>query len=144
MTGSRTTGFSVRARLLSFQPAGRGFATLLRSQHNAWVHAFATVLVVALGLMVELERVEWLALVFAIVSVWAAEALNTAVEFLCDVVCPDLHPLVACAKDVAAAAVLICAAGALLVAALVFGPRFRGGEGTGHPQGLERAAGGRE
>jgi diacylglycerol kinase (ATP) len=56
------------------------------------------------------------------VSVWAAEALNTAFEFLCDVACPEFDPLVARAKDVAAAAVLICALGAAMVGGIVFGP----------------------
>jgi diacylglycerol kinase (ATP) len=63
------------------------------------------------------------ALVLAIVSVWTAEAMNTAFEFLCDVVSPDFHPMVEKAKDVAAGAVLVCAIGAAGVGALVLGPR---------------------
>lgn len=78
----------------------------------------------ALGLALRLERMEWLALVFAMVLVWAAEALNTALELLCDVASPGFHPLVRRAKDVAASAVLICALGAVVVAALVFVPHF--------------------
>jgi diacylglycerol kinase (ATP) len=71
-----------------------------------------------------LTLLEWVALVLAIVAVWTAEALNTAFEFLCDVASPQFHPLVAKAKDVAAGAVLICAAGALAIAAVVFAPRL--------------------
>lgn len=96
----------------------------MASQHNAWVHAVATVLTIGLGVRLGIGRFEWLALVFAIVSVWTAEALNTAFEFLCDVASPSFHPLVARAKDVAAAAVLICAAGALAIAGLVFVPHL--------------------
>jgi diacylglycerol kinase (ATP) len=114
--------FSVGARIRSFGYAGRGLGTLLASQHNAWLHAAATIVVVGAGLALGLSRFEWLALVFAIVVVWAAEALNTAFEFLCDVASPQFHPLVARAKDVAAGAVLICALGALVTAALVFAP----------------------
>jgi diacylglycerol kinase (ATP) len=108
--------------LRSFNYAGRGLWTLLASQHNAWIHAAATAAVVGAGLLLGLERFEWLALVFAIMAVWTAEALNTAFEFLCDVASPQFHPLVARAKDVAAAAVLICAAGAIVTAVLVFAP----------------------
>jgi diacylglycerol kinase (ATP) len=118
-----TREFSVGARLRSFVYAGRGFGTLA-TQHNAWIHAAATVVTVALGLALGLERMEWLALVFAMVLVWAAEALNTALELLCDVASPGFHPLVRRAKDVAASAVLICALGAVVVAALVFAPHF--------------------
>jgi diacylglycerol kinase len=39
---------------------------------------------------------------------------------------PDFHPLVGRAKDVAAAAVLICALGALTIAGLVFAPAIEG------------------
>ena len=57
----------------------------------------------------------------AIVSVWTAEALNTAFEFLADVASPEYHPLVAKAKDVSAGAVLISAIGSVVVGVLIFG-----------------------
>lgn len=94
------------------------------SQHNAWLHAAATLAVIGAGAAVRLQRLEWLGLVVATVLVWMAEAINTAFEFLCDVASPGFHPLVARAKDVAAAAVLICAAGALATAAFVFAPHL--------------------
>lgn len=115
-------GFSLGARLRSFVYAGRGVRTLLASQHNAWIHAAATCVVVGAGLLFGVGRFEWLALVVAIVSVWVAECLNTAFELLCDVASPQFHPLVARAKDVAAGAVLLCAVGAVVTAALVFVP----------------------
>jgi len=114
--------FSPAARLRSFVYAGRGIGTMLVSQHNAWIHAAATLSVVGLGLALGIPRLEWVALVIAIVSVWAAEAINTAFEFLCDVASPEFHPLVEAAKDVAAGGVLICAIGASLTGALILGP----------------------
>lgn len=116
--------FSWAARARSFVYAGRGLRTMLVSQHNAWIHAAATLAVIALGIVCQVERVEWIVLILAVVSVWTAEALNTALEFLCDVASPDFHPLVEKAKDVAAGAVLICALGATAVGILVFGPRL--------------------
>lgn len=115
-------GFSWTARLRSFLYAGRGVRTMVLSQHNAWVHAVATLVVVTSAVGLGVSRVEWMVLVLAMVSVWTAEALNTALEFLCDVAAPDFHPLVEKAKDVAAGAVLICALGSVCVGALVFGP----------------------
>jgi diacylglycerol kinase (ATP) len=56
--------------------------------------------------------------------VWTAEALNTAFEFLCDVASPEFHPLIQKAKDVAAAAVLLSAAGAVIIGLLVFVPHL--------------------
>ncbi len=114
--------FSFTARLHSFRYALTGLRTLLLTQHNAWIHAAATVVVVAAGLVLGLSRAEWCWLVLAMALVWMAEALNTALEFLADAVTQEFHPLILQAKDVAAAAVLIAAIGALVIGLLVFGP----------------------
>ena len=114
--------FSPAARLRSFVYAGRGIRAMIASQHNAWIHAAVTCSTVGLGLALGIPRLEWLAVVLAIVSVWTAEALNTAFELLCDVASPEFHPLVEAAKDVAAGAVLICAIGAAITGVLVLGP----------------------
>jgi diacylglycerol kinase (ATP) len=112
------------SRLRSFGHAFRGLKTLLQTQHNARIHALATVLVVAAGAVAGLSRAEWALIALAVAGVWAAEALNTAVEFLVDLASPELHPLAAKAKDVAAGAVLVAAIGAVLVGAFVFGPHL--------------------
>jgi len=114
--------FRLRQRLHSFRYAWAGLATLLRTQHNAWIHAAATVLVIALGAWLRLSSAEWLWLVLAMVLVWMAEAFNTALELLADAVTREQHPLIGRAKDVAAAAVLIAALGALIIGMLVLGP----------------------
>ena len=63
--------FSIAARLRSFVYAARGIRTVIASQHNAWIHAGATMAVIALGFGCGVHRFEWLALIVAIVSVWA-------------------------------------------------------------------------
>jgi diacylglycerol kinase (ATP) len=102
-----------------------GVLTLFREQHNAWIHALATLLVVAVGLYFGLSRLEWCALILAVMAVWCAEALNTALELLADASVPERHPLVAKAKDVAAGAVLLTAVGAAIVGAVVLWPYLR-------------------
>ena len=109
-------------RLRSFGHAFRGLAILLRTQHNARIHALATILVVAVGALLRISPAEWALIALAIVCVWVAEALNTSIEFLVDLASPERHPLAAKAKDVAAGAVLIAAIGSVIVAVLVFGP----------------------
>jgi len=114
--------FQLRQRLRSLRYALAGLRTLMRTQHNAWLHAGASVAVVAAGLYFGLTRAEWSWLVLAITAVWMAEAFNTALEFLADAAAPEFHPLIGQAKDVAAAAVLITALGALVIGVLVLGP----------------------
>ena len=109
-------------RLRSFGYAIRGLKVLLQSQHNARIHALATILVATAGALLRISLTEWALVALAIVCVWAAEALNTAIEFVVDLVSPEHQPIAAKAKDVAAAAVLIAAIGALVIGGLVFGP----------------------
>jgi diacylglycerol kinase (ATP) len=118
--------FDLRARIRSFRHALRGIWLTLSTQHNAWIHAAATLGVVAASFWFGIARGEWLAVVLAIVAVWTAEALNTAFEALCNVASPEFHPLVARAKDIAAGAVLISAIGAVAIGLVVFGPRLLG------------------
>jgi len=94
---------------------------MLQSQRNAWLHAVATLVVVAAAFALHVPRADWCVLILAIVAVWTAEALNAAFEFLCDVASPEFQPLVEKAKDVAAGAVLT-AVGAALLGVLVFSP----------------------
>ena len=116
--------FQFTGRVRSFKYAFNGIRIMIRSQHNAWLHALATALVIGAGLFLEIARFEWNWLILAIMAVWSAEALNTAFEFLADATTPAYHPLIGKAKDVAAGAVLIAALGSVLIGALVFGPHL--------------------
>jgi len=124
VTTARAFEFSGRIR--SFVHAGRGVAVMLASQHNAWIHATATLAVVVLGFVLRIPSASWCLLTLAAASVWVAEAMNTAFEFLCDVASPEFHPLVKKSKDVAAGAVLLSAVGAVIVGTIVFGPYLWG------------------
>jgi diacylglycerol kinase len=111
-------------RLVAFRDAFRGLRILCATQPNARFHLVATVGVLGAGVWFRLVAWEWVALVFAIVIVWAVEALNTAIEFTVDLVSPEPHFLAGWAKDVAAGAVLVASVGAVVVGCLVFGPHL--------------------
>lgn len=114
--------FSLRARCKSFRYAAAGIGFTLRSQHNAWLHLLAAVLVCLAGWFLDVTVADWRWLIVLIALVWFAELMNTAFEYLCDVVAPEYHPAVKHAKDIAAGAVLICALCAALTGVLVFWP----------------------
>jgi len=78
--------------------------------------------VVLLAWWFGVSDMEWIALVLAIALVMGAEAMNTALEYVVDLASPDWHALARDAKDVAAAAVLVCSVGAAVVGAVVFWP----------------------
>jgi len=114
--------FQFTGRIRSFKHAFRGIRTMLCSQQNARIHALATILAVLAGFFFRITGHEWCWIVLAITAVWAAEAMNTALELLSDATSPAFHPLIKKAKDVAAASVLIAAIGAVIIGGLVFGP----------------------
>ena len=114
--------FSIASRLRSFRYAASGIATMLNTQHNARIHLAMTLLVSALGGWLHISADDWRWLTVAIVLVWVAESMNTAFEYLCDVVSPEFHPSVEKAKDIGAGAVLICSAGAAVLGALTLWP----------------------
>ena len=113
-----------RKRLKSFGYAFKGLRTLITTQPNLAVQLFAAFIAISAGFYFNLGAGEWLAVILAIALVIITEAVNTAIEFLTDLVSPDYHPLAGKVKDVAAAAVLIAAIFALIVGIIVFGPRL--------------------
>ncbi|HLP06651.1 MAG TPA: diacylglycerol kinase family protein [Opitutaceae bacterium] len=112
------------SRVRSFRYALAGLRTLAATQPNFRIHLLATGGVILAGALLGISRGDWLWLAAAVFSVWLAEAFNTALELLADAVTTETHPLIGRAKDCAAAAVLISAAGALVVGGLVLGPRL--------------------
>lgn len=115
---------SVQRRINSFRYAFRGLADLLRSQVNARIHLAISAGVLLAGFWLGLSRLEWAAIVGCMALVLALEAVNTALEYLTDLVSPGQHPLAGKAKDVAAAAVLIGAIGAAVVGLIIFLPKL--------------------
>ena len=122
MTNAPSAPRRANSRLESFRHAFAGCLYMVRTQRNAWIHGSATVAVTALGLWLGLNRLEWAAIVLVIGLVWMAEFVNTALEAVVDLACPDLHPLAKAGKDVAAAAVLVGAVTSVIVGLLILGP----------------------
>ncbi len=116
----------IERRLASFRCALNGLGRMFRSQTNARIHLVATGLVIAAGALLRISIAEWCLVTLAIAAVLAAEAFNTALEELTDLVSPGQHPLAGRAKDSAAGAVLVTAIGAAFVGGLVFLPRALG------------------
>ena len=115
---------NLKKRLASFGFAFKGIAILIRTQENAQIHLWAVVTVIILGFLLKISTNEWCFIIFASSMVLAAEAINTAIEFIVDLVSPDYHPLAGQAKDVAAAAVLLNALGAAIVGMIIFVPKL--------------------
>ena len=118
--------FSVATRAKSFTHAGRGIWIVLKTTHNAWIQLALLALAVLLGVVVKIDRTDWLLIILAAGLVLTAEAFNTAIETAIDLASPEDHPFARDTKDVAAGAVLISAVTAFLIGVFIFVPRVFG------------------
>ena len=122
VSNSESPRFTLRARLASLQFAGRGLCDLVCSEQNARVHLVATLLVCIAGYGLRLSLDDWRWVTAACALVWMAEAMNTAIERLCDHVTPEFHDAIGRVKDLAAGAVLVASIAAALIGVLTLGP----------------------
>lgn len=123
--------FSLAARAKSVSYALSGLGFVIRNEHNARIHIAAAIVIITLGTFYQIKATDWVILVLAIVSVWFAETINTAFEYLCDVVSPQKNESVRRAKDIAAGAVLIAAIGAVIIGSIVMFPYIENGPTIG-------------
>jgi diacylglycerol kinase len=111
-------------RLQSFQYAFSGIWYTFRTQRNAQIHVSIAVFIVVLGLLLKLNLTEWAILTLTTGFVFSMELLNTATESAMDYVATEFHPQIKVVKDVAAGGVLVAAITAVIVGALILGPRL--------------------
>lgn len=106
----------------SFSYAWNGIKTSFISETNFKIHTAFAVLAIALAVMLGISSVEWIVVLFCIALVMLTEMLNTAIEKLCDLVQPDMHPVIKKVKDITAGAVLIAAVCSLIAGIIIFLP----------------------
>lgn len=114
--------YDFKKQLRSFGYAWKGIRCCVGKEQNLSFHLIATVLVVIAGWQLGITRTEWAILLLCIGMVIAAELFNTAIEKLVDLVSPGRHPLAGQVKDIAAGAVLVCAATAAIIGLIIFVP----------------------
>lgn len=120
----KNDGFTLRKRLKSFKFAFNGIRLLITREHNAWIHCFAAICVIIAGFAFDISTTEWIAVTFAIGTVLAAEAVNSSIEAIADLVSPEYNEAIKRTKDLAAGAVLILAISAAIIGLIIFVPKI--------------------
>lgn len=116
--------FTIKKRLKSFTYAWKGIKSVLRKEHNSWIHSGMGILVILFGIILKLSVNEWIAIIICIGMVFTAEALNTAIERLVNLVSPQQNKQAGDVKDIAAGAVLITCIAAAIVGLIIFIPKL--------------------
>jgi len=108
----------------SLNYALQGIQYLIKNENNFGIHLIATILVIPVGFYCQLQTWEWCIITIAIGMVTTAEALNTSIELLTDLITQEKHPLAKKAKDTAAGAVLLSTLTAITVGSLILLPKL--------------------
>lgn len=114
-----------RSLLWSFNYAIDGIVYALRTQRNMRLHVMAAAFVLTAAVLLDVSRLELVALLFAIGFVLFTELVNTAIESAVDISVERFDPRAKVAKDVAAGGVLISSLIAVAVGYVIFFDRAR-------------------
>lgn len=93
-----------------------------RYEQSLWLHGFATIFAIILGIIFKIKLSEWAIIFIALGSILALELINTAIEAAVDLTTTKIHPLAKIAKDCGSAASFIMSIVAIVIALFVFGP----------------------
>ena len=107
----------------SFLYAAKGLKYAFSTQRNFRIHVVFTLVALALGLLLELNKSDLAIMTLTATSVLLVELLNTAIESVVDLaIGKRFHPLAQIAKDCSAGAVLVASISSLLIAILLLFP----------------------
>lgn len=102
------------------QNALNGIIYAITTQSNIKKQLVIAVIVMLVSLFFDLNKAEFLCLMFTVVLIIVAEMINTAIETVVDLYTDLYHPKAKIAKDVAAGGVVITAINAIIVAYFLF------------------------
>jgi diacylglycerol kinase (ATP) len=115
---------SFKKLMRSFGYAFNGLTVATKTQLNFRVHLIAALIAVFAGYALHISTSEWQWIILSIALVLLTELLNTALEFLTDLVSPGYHELAGKVKDIGAGAVVIAAVFALINGVIIFLPKL--------------------
>ena len=103
----------------SWKNAFNGIWYVIKTGTNSKVQIVVSIVVIALGFLFKVSITDWLFLTFAIMIVFIAETVNTAIEETVNLVTKEYNPIAKIAKDVAAGAVVLSAINSVIIAILI-------------------------
>jgi diacylglycerol kinase len=111
-----------QSQIQSFKVAFNGIRILVCEHLHFQIHLLFTVLAITSCAFFQVSKGEWITVLLLIVLVLSAEALNSCLEYICDLVSPSYHPLVKKIKDISAGMVLMLAIAAIIIGCVIFIP----------------------
>lgn len=109
---------------ISFKHAFDGIKWAFSTQPNYRIHLTLSIFSIVAGYILHISYLEWIAIMTMIFIGLAMETVNTSIEKVCDAISESFNEHIKIAKDVAAGAMLLFAGGAVIVASIIFIPKF--------------------
>ncbi|MBV1922504.1 MAG: diacylglycerol kinase family protein [Flavobacteriaceae bacterium] len=104
--------------------AFKGAFILLKNEASIQVQAFIAIVVTIAGFYFEISTTEWLIQILTIALVMGLEGANSAIEEIADFIHPEHHTKIGFIKDIAAGAVFFTAIAAVIIACIIYIPKF--------------------
>ncbi len=108
----------------SFKYAFEGFFTSLKTERNMKIHIIIMLLVIIMGFLLKITKLEWIICIILFSIVIAGELFNTVIETVVDMVTPYKNEKAKIAKDISASAVLVLAIGSAIIGLIIFIPKI--------------------
>ncbi|EKU49909.1 diacylglycerol kinase family protein [Staphylococcus massiliensis] len=107
-----------------FKYAFEGCIQLFKKDHNFLLHIVLMIIAIIFGIICGISPIEWMILTLVIGLVLAFEVINTALEYVVDLVTLEYHDYAKYAKDIAAFSVVIMAIVAVIIGIIIFIPKL--------------------
>lgn len=108
----------------SFKYAFEGLISALKTERNMKFHIIIMLLVIIAGILLKINKYEWLICIVCFAMVIGGELFNTAIETIVDMVMPYKNEKAKKAKDISASGVLVLAIGAAIIGLIIFVPKI--------------------
>ena len=111
--------------LKSFLFALHGLKDCLFHEKNFRIQFVIALLVTVAGFFFLLNILEWVIILICFAVVLGFEIINSAIEKLCDLVCPTFNQTIKKVKDMSASAVLFSAIISFIIGCIIFLPKIK-------------------
>lgn len=108
----------------SFKDCLNGFKYINTNEDNFKREIFLGIIALLLSYILKLSKIEFIIVIIMIALVLVCEVINTTVEKIVDLICPNYNKLAGEIKDIAAFAVLLMCIFALIIGAIIFIPKI--------------------
>lgn len=108
----------------SFKYAFEGLILSLKTERNMKIHIIIMIVVIISGILLKINKYEWIICIVCFSIVIGGELFNTAIETVVDLVMPYKNEKAKNAKDISASGVLILAIGTAIIGLIIFVPKI--------------------